>query len=57
MKGKDSIRPSADKIAVIRDFPTPENEAKLDRFYYMLPFIRAVLPSRANLIAIIRSVV
>jgi hypothetical protein len=43
------LRPSADKIAAIREYPEPESEEDLHRFLFMLPYLKAYIPGRADL--------
>lgn len=42
------LRPSADKIAAIRDYPEPTNEKELARFLHMLPYLKAHIPGRSD---------
>ena len=42
------LRPSVDKIAKIRDYPTPRNEEELDKFLYMTTYLRRYIPGRAD---------
>ncbi|KAL3247644.1 hypothetical protein ABHI18_012339, partial [Aspergillus niger] len=46
---ENGIRPSADKIAAIRSWPTPTDERSLLRFLNGLPFLRVYIPGRADL--------
>lgn len=56
-KDGQGLRPSSDKLAAIRDYPSPTNEAELKRFLYMLPFIRTVIGGRSDLDQIMRSAI
>ena len=53
-KDGKGLRPMADKVAAIRDYPTPEGPAELEKFLYLLPFIRTVIPGRADLVKIMK---
>lgn len=53
-RDKNGIRPSLDKLAVIRDWPTPTDEKTLMIFLLMLPYLRAIIPERANLARIMK---
>ena len=44
----EGLRPSVDKIAKIRDFPTPRNEEELDKFLYMTTYLCRYIPGRAD---------
>ena len=48
------IRPSADKLAAMREYPTPVDAPSLERFIYMLPFLRSFIPGRADLTTIMK---
>ena len=48
------IRPSEDKLAAFREWPTPTNEEELMRFIYTLPFFRAFIPGRADLTSVMK---
>ena len=37
-----------DKIAKVRDYPTPRNEEELDKFLYMTTYLRRYIPGRAD---------
>lgn len=43
------VRPSVDKMAVIRDYQTPHNEKSLAHFLALLPYMREGCPGRADL--------
>lgn len=42
------LRPSMDKVAKIRDFPTPRNETELNSFLYMTTYLKRFIPGRAD---------
>ena len=42
------IRPSEDKLRAFREWPSPQSKAELDRFLYMLPFLKNYIPGRAD---------
>ena len=42
------LRPSVDKVAKIRDYPSPRNEEELDKFLYMTTYLRRYIPGRAD---------
>lgn len=46
----DGLRPSADKLAALRDWPIPTNPIELDKFCYTLPFLSPHIPGRADLV-------
>ncbi|GAQ40884.1 hypothetical protein BA78_7746 [Aspergillus niger] len=56
-RAKGGLRPSADKITAIRNWPTPTDEEQLSRFLYALPFLRIYIPGRADLTKILRAAV
>jgi len=56
-RGPGGIRPSADKVAVIREWPYPELVQELERFLYQLPFMRRSIPGRADLHTIMMTAV
>ena len=56
-KSLNGIRPSADKVAAIRDWPTPTNEEELFSFLYMLPYLRTLIPGRADHGTIMKSAI
>ena len=49
LKTSNRLRPSANKIAAIRDYPIPKNDIDLLKFCYILPFLRSLIPARADL--------
>lgn len=56
-KSARGVRPSADKMSAIRQMQSPKSEEELNRFLYMLPFLSALIPGRADLAAVMRSAV
>ena len=50
----DGLRPSISKMTAIRDYPDPTTEDELLRFLYMLPFLKSMLPGRADLCLIMK---
>ena len=44
----EGLRPSVDKIAKFRDYPSPRNEEELDKFLYMTTYLRRYIPGRAD---------
>lgn len=51
------LRLSADKLIAIKDYPEPTDKKSLKRFYYILLFIRSVIPGRADLTILMLSVI
>ena len=51
------MRPSADKVAKIRDYPTPENEKELEHFLYMTLYLKRYIPGRAEHAKIMKTAV
>lgn len=49
------LRPSADKVAAILQWPEPTSESELLRLLYALPFIRAYIPGRADISKTLRA--
>lgn len=47
-KSQKGIRPSKDKIDTIRQIPPPQNEQELDKFLHILPFLKSLIPGRAD---------
>lgn len=47
---KSGLRPSVDKIQALMEWPEPSNEQELFRFTYVLPFLKAYIPGRADLV-------
>lgn len=56
-KTADGIRPSADKIAAIRNYPAPLDQPELERFLFLLPYLRRTIPGRADLAAQMRKAI
>ena len=44
----EGLRPSEDKIAVIRDYPAPENLDEVNKFLWMTTYLRHFIPGRAD---------
>lgn len=42
------LRPSIDKVAKIRDYPVPTNEAEVEQFLYMTTYLKRFIPGRAE---------
>lgn len=42
------IRPFEDKLKMFREWPTPKDKIELDRFLFMLPFLKNYIPGRAD---------
>ena len=47
LKG-EGLRPSEDKVAAIREYPTPKDLDELNKFLWMTTFLRHFIPSRAD---------
>lgn len=48
------VRPSEDKLATFREWPTPTNFKQVEDFCYMLPFLGAYCSGRADLVMIMK---
>jgi len=48
-KGPDGLRPSMLKRDAILNYPTPDNHAEVETFLYWTPFLRRLIPGRAEL--------
>lgn len=46
--GGDGIRPSDNKISVMKDYPTPKSYSDVEAFLYLTPFLRRFIPGRAE---------
>jgi hypothetical protein len=55
--GPLGLRPSADKVKAIRDYPVPTNEAEIDKFLFMTTYIRKFIPGRAEYARIMKEAV
>jgi hypothetical protein len=55
--GPLGLRPSADKVKAIHDYPVPTNEAKIDKFLFMTTYIRKFIPGRAEYARIMKEAV
>ena len=44
----EGLRPSEDKVASIRDYPTPQKLDKVERFLWMTTYLRHFIPGRAD---------
>ena len=51
------MRPIVDKVATIRDFTLLATTKDLERFCFILLFLRSIIPSRADLVATIKSTI
>lgn len=56
-KIREGVRLSKDKIVIIRDYPSLKDEEELNRFLYILPYIRGHLPKRTDYSIIMKSVI
>jgi hypothetical protein len=55
--GPLGLRPSADKVKAIRDYPVPTSEAEIDKFLFMTTYIRKFIPVRAEYARIMKEAV
>jgi hypothetical protein len=55
--GPLGLRPSADKVKAIRDYPVPTNEAEIDKFLFMTTYIRKFIPGRTEYARIMKEAV
>ena len=44
----EGLRPSEDKVAAIRDYPTPTSLDKVNRFLWMTTYLRHFIPGRSD---------
>ena len=44
----EGLRPSEDKVAAIRDYPTPQNLDEVNKFLWMTTYLRHFIPGRAD---------
>ena len=54
LRGK-GLRPSEDKIAAIRDYPTPMNLDEVNRFLWMTTYLRHFIPGRSDHAVILKA--
>jgi hypothetical protein len=55
--GPLGLRPSADKVKAIRDYPVPTNEAEIDKLFFMTTYIRKFIPGQAEYARIMKEAV
>ncbi|RPB18092.1 hypothetical protein L211DRAFT_854477 [Terfezia boudieri ATCC MYA-4762] len=46
--GRMGLRPSMDKVAKILDYPVPIDESELDKFLFMMTFLKRFMPGRVE---------
>lgn len=51
----EGLRPSADKVRAIRDYPAPKNIAEVEAFLYMTTYLRYFIPARAEYARILKA--
>lgn len=51
------IRPSLDKVAILRDYLVPKNIKELEAFLYKLPFLSSLILGRAKLTTTIKTAI
>lgn len=55
-KDLTGIRPSVNKLRMFREWPTPTLK-ELERFFYILPYLRTYIPERADCMLFLRSAI
>jgi hypothetical protein len=53
--GLEELRPSMDKVIKITQWPAPTYKADVDAFCYLLPYLRTMVPGRADLERLMKS--
>jgi len=48
LQGVKGLRPSEDKVAAIRDYPTPNNLDEVNKFLWMTTYLRHFIPGRTD---------
>lgn len=56
-RDENGIRPSEDKLGQFREWPVPTTKDELMRFVYMLPFLKAFIPGRADHSTVMKSAI
>ena len=49
------LRPSLDKVAALREWPTPVDLKGLKKFCFVLPFLSPLIPGRADLVTAMKT--
>ena len=55
LRGKE-LRPSQDKVAAIRDYPTPTSLDEVNRFLWMTTYLRHFIPGRSDHAVVLKAV-